>query len=64
VSVALEGRIYRNMDDKALRAFLGRHLKARSEAEPEVKEEDEEEERHDEHDAAMSGAAVKEAHES
>lgn len=66
VSVALEGRIYRDMDDQALRAFLGRHLKARSEAEAEVKEEDAEErdDRHGEHDATMSGAAVKEAHES
>ncbi len=63
VSVALEGRIYRDMDDKALRAFLARHLKARPEVEVPLEEEDEEE-RHEGNEARMSGAAVKEAHES
>jgi uncharacterized protein (TIGR00159 family) len=54
VSVALEGRIYRDMDDKALRAFLSRHLKARPETEAEDEEPKEE----------IAAPAVKEAHES
>ena len=71
VSVALEGRIYRDMDDKALRAFLRRHLRSRPELAADAEGEDgadvheeEEEDSRKGHDATMSGAAVKEAHES
>jgi uncharacterized protein (TIGR00159 family) len=65
VSVALAGRIYRDMDDQALRAFLGRHLKARSEVTTEAEAPGKDEEKRDEgHDATLGGAAVKEAHES
>jgi len=56
VSVALQGRIYRDMDDKALRAFLNRHLEARPEAEAEAKTENNAENN--------AETQVKEAHES
>ncbi len=58
VSAAIKGRIYRDMDDQALRAFLRRHLKASEpEAEPDEKETSEPSE-------GVTPAGVKEAHES
>ena len=58
VSASIKGRIYRDMDDQALRAFLRRHLKAEPEVEPEEKETAESSEK------SVTPSGVKEAHES
>ena len=63
VSVALQGRIYRDMDDKALRAFLHRHLKGRDPVDSETEAENKEE-RQEGRDTTLNATAVKEAHES